>query len=64
MARTLLIEELLIHLRVPRGLPERAYTAMRRTLMGTPFIADLRRTVRGVIRQYPSLSKARATVTR
>jgi hypothetical protein len=58
MSRDLLIEELHISVYVPRGLPEAEYEAIRQTLDDARFQARLRRAVRHVVRQYPSLRQA------
>jgi hypothetical protein len=43
---------------VPRGLPAAKHEAVRQTLDDARFQARLRRAVRHVVRQYPSLSQA------
>ena len=64
MAKSLLMDELHIAARAPRGLPEAEYSAIRQTLYGSDFQAGLRRAVRDVFRRHPELSKVRVTVAR
>ena len=64
MAKALLIDELHIMARAPRGLPEAEYVAIRRALYGNDFQIGLRRAVRDVFRRHPDLSKVRVTVSR
>jgi hypothetical protein len=64
MARTILIDEFHLSIRAPRGLREPEYGAMRKTLDDRRFQSDLRRAVRGVFRRYPTLTRARARLSR
>ena len=64
MAKAILIDEFHLTVFAPRGLRDSAYDAIRRTLDERRFQADLRRVVRGVVRQYPALGKVRISVTR
>jgi hypothetical protein len=64
MPRASLIDELHLTLYAPRGLPERAYAAMRRTLTGPGFRDRLGRAVRDAVRHYPSPARVRVTVGR
>jgi hypothetical protein len=49
---------------VPRGLAEAEYAAVRRALDQARFRADLRRAVRGVVANRPSLRKVRVRISR
>lgn len=64
MVRSPLIEELHIHVRMPRGLPEAEYNAAVRTLADAHFVKALRRTIRTLMQTYPPLVKVRLTVVR
>jgi hypothetical protein len=64
MAKAILIDELHVTVRAPHGLPEKEYAAMHRTLRRRPFATQLRQAVRGIVRKYPDLSKARVNVSR
>lgn len=62
MTRTIMIDELYLVVRAPRGLPEREYRAIRRALDGHRFAGELRRAVRAVVRSYPTLDKVRLRI--
>lgn len=64
MTRTIMIDELYLVVRAPRGLPEQEYRAIRRVLDSDRFAVELRRAVRGVVKLYPALGPVRITVTR
>ena len=64
MARTVVIDELVITVRVPADLPDRAARAVRRALTAGGFRAGVERAVRAVVRAAPALAAARVTVTR
>ncbi len=64
MAPTILLDEFHLAVRAPRGLREAAYGAIRRTLDGRRFQADVRRALRGVFRQYPALNRIRVRLSR
>jgi hypothetical protein len=64
MAKAILMEEFHLTVLAPRGLKDAAYDAIRRTLDGRRFQADLRRAVRAVVGQQSSLAKVRVAVTR
>ena len=64
MARNLLIDEFHLTLFAPRRLKEEEYEAIYETLNDAQFLTQLRRTVRDVVRRYPSLSKVRVSITR
>jgi hypothetical protein len=62
MAKTVLIDELYITLRVPAGL--RDIVMVRRTLKGPEFLNRLRRAVRAAVRAWPQLACCRIKVSR
>lgn len=64
MAKTILLDEFHLTVFAPHGLRETAYNTIRATLDGACFRADFRRSVRDVVRGYPSLRKVRVTLTR
>jgi hypothetical protein len=64
MAEGILIEEFHLTVRAPPGLADAGYDAMRLALDGKPFRARLRRAVRRVFRQHPSLTKVRVNLSR
>ena len=64
MAKSVLMDQFHLTVLVPAGLHAREAAAIRRTLDGSGFRARLGRAVRGVFRRYPSLRKARITITR
>jgi hypothetical protein len=64
MAKGIMIDEYHLTVLAPRDLPERRYQTIRQTLDGRGFQRALRRAVRAVIRQYPSLDKVRMRLSR
>ena len=64
MAKTVVIDELHLTVRVPSDLPDAQAEAIRRTLAGADFMTRLRRAVRAVLRAFPELAVARAALTR
>ena len=64
MAKTVLLDELFVTVRVPADLSDADTEAARRTLAGDEFLGRLRRAVRAVIRESPELAGVRVTVTR
>jgi hypothetical protein len=64
MAKTVVIDELHLTVRVPADLPDTDAEAARRTLAGAEFMDRLRRVVRIVIRALPELAQARVSLTR
>lgn len=65
MARPIMIlmDQLHLALLVPRGLPKKEYTPIRRVLRSPAFHSKLHRAIRDVLRRYPSLRKVRTTLT-
>jgi hypothetical protein len=64
MARTILLDEMHLIFRVPRGLTAAEGRALRRSLRRPTFLPTLTAAIRAVIRRYPSLRKVRVTVAR
>ena len=63
-AKDILIEEIHLTTRAPRGLPDTDYDAIRLALEGKPFRARLRRAARRVFGHLPSLTKVRVKLSR
>lgn len=64
MAKSRVIDELHLTLRVPTGLPDDAAEAVRETLAADEFMDRLRRAVRLVVRAFPELTAVRVSITR
>lgn len=64
MPKTVIIDEIHLTIRVPTGLPDARAETVRLILLGTAFMTRLRRAVREVVRAFPNLTKARASLTR
>jgi hypothetical protein len=64
MAKTVVIDELHLTLRVPSELAERQLTAIHRILNDDAFLNRLRRAVLAVIRATPELAVLRVSLTR
>lgn len=64
MAKTVVIDELHVTVRVPTELPEDEADAVRRTLAGDEFMERLRRAVRAAVRPFPELTPCRLSLTR
>lgn len=64
MPKRVLIEEFHVSVYVSSTLPDAQSTAIRRTLNSKRFCAGLKRTVRGVVRQHPSLSRVHVRISR
>lgn len=64
MAKTVVIDELHLSVRVPAGLPEEHAGAVRETLAGAEFLDRLRRAIRAAVRAFPELAAVRFTLTR
>jgi hypothetical protein len=60
----ILVEEIRLAVRAPSGLPVAEAQAIRRTLYGRRFQAELRRAVREVVRGHPDLARVRVTLSR
>jgi hypothetical protein len=64
MPRTILIDEFHLGVRVPQGLPDAEYQAIRHVLDDRRFQAELRRAVREVASRHPDLARVRITLSR
>jgi hypothetical protein len=64
MAKTVIIDEIHLTIRIPNDLPDAQAEAIRRTLAGDDFMGRLRRAVRAVLRALPQLTAIRASLTR
>ena len=64
MARSLVMEEFHVTVKVPGGLAQSVYGSIRRTLNRTRFQTRLRRAILAVFRRCPTLVKIRVTLTR
>lgn len=64
MPKLLLIDAVYINSHVPARISDAEAGAIRRTLRGSRFMAALRQAVRGVFGRYPTLRRARVTLTR
>ncbi len=64
MAKTVVIDELHITVRVPNDLTDDEADAVRQTLSGDDFMDRLRRAIRAVVRAAPELSPCRVSLTR
>lgn len=62
--RTVVIDEIHLILRIPNDLPEDETEAVREVLAGDEFMAQLRRAVRAVVREFPALDVVRVSLTR
>ena len=64
MPRHILLDELLLTVSVPRGLPESTISIIRRHLNSQSFKAAIRQAIRSVFQRHPQLRKVRVRVTR
>ena len=64
MAKSVVIDELHLTIRVPSDLPDDEAEAIRRTLEGDDFMNQLRRAIRAVVRAFPELIAVRVSLTR
>ncbi|QDU19783.1 hypothetical protein [Urbifossiella limnaea] len=64
MARTVVIDERHVTLRIPNDLPDNEGEVIRQTLDGDEFTNRLRRVVRAVSRSFPELAAVRVSLTR
>jgi len=64
LAKSVVIDELHLTIRVPTDLPDDEAEAIRRTLEGDDFMNRLRRAVRATLRAVPELSTVRVSLTR
>jgi hypothetical protein len=64
MAKTVVIDELHLTLRVPVDLPDADANAVRRTLLGAEFMDRLRQAVLSAVLVFPELAPCRLALTR
>ncbi|QDU19750.1 hypothetical protein [Urbifossiella limnaea] len=64
MAKSVVIDELHVTVRVPAGLPDEYAEAVRDALAGTAFMDRLRQAVRAAVRAFPELAAVRFSLTR
>lgn len=64
MAKTVILDELLLTIRVPADLPDAEVEAIRRALESDEFAAHLRRAIRAVLAAFPDLAPTRVTLSR
>lgn len=64
MARTVVIDELHVTIRVPSDLSEIRAEEVHRALTGEEFMNRLRRAMRAALRALPELAVARVSLTR
>ena len=64
MAKTVVIDEIHVTIRVPSDLPEVRADEVHRVLTGEDFMNRLRRAVRAALRAFPELAVARVSLTR
>ena len=64
MAKTVILDEVHLTIRVPSNLPETQVGSVRRTLTATEFMGRLRRAIRAVVRASPELALVGVAVSR
>lgn len=64
MAKTVVIDELHLTVRIPNDLPGGEAEATRKALDGDDFLNRLRRAVRAAVRSLPVLAAFRTSLTR
>ena len=64
MAKTVVIDEIHVTIRVPSDLPEARADEVHRALTGEDFMTRLRGAVRAALRAFPELAVARVSLTR
>jgi hypothetical protein len=64
MAKSILMEEIHVSLLVPASLPDVRCRAIRRTLNGAKFQAELRRAISLIVRRQPALKSVRPVISR
>jgi hypothetical protein len=58
------IDEVIVTVTVPADLSDAEAGAVRRTLIGGPFLTRLRRAIRAVAGEFPDLARVRVTLSR
>jgi hypothetical protein len=64
MSKRVLMDELHLTVRAPRGLPETEYDAIHEALTDWDFLTQLRRALRAVFRRRPALGKVKVSLHR
>ncbi len=64
MAKTVILDELLLTIRVPADRPDAEVHAIRRALESDDFLLRLRRAIRTVLAAFPDLAPTRVTLSR
>jgi hypothetical protein len=64
MPKSIVIDEIHVHVYASRGLPTAEYDRMVQALNRSGFLPQMRAAVRGVFRRYPALRKARVVLSR
>ena len=64
MAKSVLLDEWHLSVRIPSSLPAATVTSIRRALNASTFTAALRRAIRAVLRRRPALRPVRVVVSR
>ena len=64
MAKTVILDEVLLTVRVPADLPDAEADAIRAVLGSAEFLARLRRAVRAAVEAFPDLEPAAVTLSR
>jgi hypothetical protein len=64
MAKTVIIDELHVTLRIPNDLPDNEVEVIRQALEDDELTNRLRRVIRAVIRSLPELAAVRVSLTR
>jgi len=64
VAKSVVIDDIHITIRIPNDLPETQTEAIRRTLQGDDFMDRLRRAVRAAVRAFPELAVVRVSLSR
>lgn len=64
MAKSVILDELLLTFRIPADLPDGDVDTIRRVLESDEFLARLRRAIRTVLAAFPELAPSRVTLSR
>ncbi len=64
MAKSIIIDEIHLTVRISSDLPNDEAAAIRTTLAGADFMNRLRRAVRAALRAFPELAVVRVALTR
>ena len=64
MAKTVVLDEVFVTVRIPAALPAAQVRAARRTLSGRAYLTALTNAVRRLVRSHPELAPLRLTLSR